>query len=133
MQRPQEDEPPHQRDRQQEEDAEDVAGQREEDRQREHEQAERDREHAEAQLRTTHQLVLLARDAARVVGAPAALARPALAVVEIVLDAALAADGDRRAAPDRARALTAPGPPGSPPSAGGRPPPPQAPKAAGPL
>src|SRR3954462_5681279 len=96
MQRPQEDEPPHQRDRQQEEDAEDVAGQREEDRQREHEQPERDRQDAEAQLRAADGLVLLARDLARVPAPAALLAGPSLAVAQVVLDAALARDRDRR-------------------------------------
>src|SRR6185295_4496975 len=92
-------------DRQQEEDAEDVARQREEDRERGDQQTEGDRQHTEAELRAPYDLVLLARDVARVPAPATALARPSVAVAQVALLAALARDRDRRPAQDGTRRL----------------------------
>ena len=66
MQQAQEDEPQHERSRQQEEDAGDVAGEREEDGEQRHDGAEGDRHGAEAQAQPADLVVLVGRDAAGV-------------------------------------------------------------------
>src|SRR5262249_7596410 len=104
---PDEAEPQQDRHRQQDEDVDRVAGEREEDRQGRDEQAERDRHEPEAQLRAADELVLLGRDLPRVPAPAAALALPGLAVAQVALLAAFAVDGDRRPAQDRARRLVA--------------------------